>query len=194
MKEACLVAGEAFQDDPLTTFTYPDEKERKRKLQYGFYSLYKYCIKHGLAYATSEKLEGISVWLPPSKLFPSMWAMMRHGGLYTMRKVGIKIKAMKKMMTVLNYEEERHKDLVPYDHWYLQNIAVHPNEQGKGYGGLLIKTVLKHIERDGLPTYLETNTEKNVSIYQRYDFEILEHSIIPETDVPLWCMLRKPTT
>ncbi|MFX1495814.1 MAG: GNAT family N-acetyltransferase, partial [Promethearchaeota archaeon] len=63
---------------------------------------------------------------------------------------------------------------------------------GKGYGGLLISTMLKTIKSDGLPIYVETNTEKNMSIYQKYDFEILEHEIIPETDVPLWCMLRKP--
>ena len=29
VKKACMVAGNAFQDDPVTIFTYPDEKERK---------------------------------------------------------------------------------------------------------------------------------------------------------------------
>ena len=99
---------------------------------------------------------------------------------------------MKRTMRIFNYEEERHKHLVPYDHWYFQNIVVKPEEQGKGYGGLLISTMIKKIESDELPIYLETNTEKNVSIYQKYGFEILEHEIITETDVPLWCMLRKP--
>ena len=53
VKEACKVAGNAFEDDPLMVFIYPDEKERKQKSQYGFYSMYKYGIKHGLTYATS---------------------------------------------------------------------------------------------------------------------------------------------
>ena len=191
VKKACVVAGNAFQDDPVTIFTYPDEKERKEKVQYGFYMLYKYGIKHGLAYAISKNLEGITIWLPPDKVYPSTWTMMRYGGFYAMRKVGLKLKAMKRIMTVFNYEEERHKHLVPYDHWYFQNIAVKPEEQGKGYGGLLISTMLKTIESDGLPVYVETNTEKSVSIYQKYGFETLEHTIIPETDVPLWCMLKK---
>ncbi len=192
VEKAIQVAGSAFQNDPVTIFTYPDEKERKEKLQYGFYMLYNYGIKHGLTFATSKNLEGITIWLPLGKLYPSTWTMMRYGGFYTMRKVGLKIKAMKRTMTILKYEEERHKHLVPYDHWYLQNIAVKPEEQGKGYGGLLISTMIKKIESDGLPIYLETNTEKNVSIYQKYGFEILEHEIIPKSDVPLWCMLRKP--
>ena len=154
--------------------------------------LYNYGIKNGLAYATSKNLEGITIWLPPSKTYPSTWTMMRYGGFYAMRKVGLKIKAMKRTMTIFSYEEERHKHLVLYDHWYFQNIAVKPEEQGKGCGGLLISTMLKTIESDGLPVYVETNTEKAMSIYQKYGFEILKHEIIPETPVPLWCMLRKP--
>ena len=192
VKEAIKVAGDAFQDDPVTIFSYPDETERKEKVQYGFYMIYNYGIKHGLTYATSKNLEGITIWLPPDKVYPSTWTLMKYGGFYTMRKVGLKMKVMKRTMTVFKYEEERHKHLVPYDHWYFQNIAVKPEEQGKGYGGLLISTMLKTIESEGLPVYVETNTEKAMSIYQKYGFEILEHGIIPKTDVPLWCMLRKP--
>ncbi|UCC19004.1 MAG: GNAT family N-acetyltransferase [Promethearchaeota archaeon] len=192
IKEACEVAGEAFQDDPIMVFVYPDEEERKKNAQYGFYMLYNYGIKYGLAYATSKNLEGITIWLPPEKVYPSIWTMMRLGGFYAMRKVGLKLKAMRRSMTVFKYEEERHKELVPYEHWYFQNIAVKPEEQGKGYGGLLIKTMLKTIEEDSLPIYVETNTEKNMSIYHKYGFEILEHGIIPETEIPLWCMLKNP--
>lgn len=192
VKEAIVVAGDAFQEDPFTIFSYPDETERKEKIKYGFYMIYKYGIKHGLAYATSKNLEGITIWSPPDKVYQSFWTMMRYGGFYAMRKVGLKMKVMKRIMTVFNYEDEKHKELAPFDHWYFQNIAVKPEEQGKGYGGLLISTMLKTIEGEGLPVYVETNTEKAMSIYQKYGFEILEHVIIPKTDVPLWCMLRKP--
>jgi len=192
VKEAIKVAGNAFQEDPVTIFTYPDEGERKQNVQYGFYMIYNYGIKHGLTYATSKNLEGITIWLPPNKVYQSFWTMMRYGGFYSMRKVGLKIKIIKKIMAVFNYMEERHKHLVPYDHWYLQNIAVKPEEQRKGYGGLLLSAMFKKIDSEGLSIYLETNNEKNLSFYQKHGFEILEHTIIPEIDVPLWCMLRKP--
>ena len=103
VKEACKVAGNAFQDDPIMVFTYPDEKERIQNSQYGFYMLYRYGIKYGLSYATSKNLEGITIWLPPGKVYPSTWTMMRYGGLYTMRKVGLKLKAMKRTMAVFKY-------------------------------------------------------------------------------------------
>ena len=192
VKEACKVAGEAFVDDPVMVYSFPDEQIRKKNSQYGFYMIYNYGIKHGLSYATSENLEGITIWLPPGKVYPSTWQMMRYGGFYAMRKIGLKLKAMKKSIAVFSFEEEKHKEHAPFDHWYFQNIAVHPEEQGKGYGSLLISTMLKTIESDGLPVYVETNTEKAMSIYQKHGFEILEYTIIPETDIPLWCMLKKP--
>ncbi|MFX1378555.1 MAG: GNAT family N-acetyltransferase [Promethearchaeota archaeon] len=186
----CKVAGEAFQEDPTTLFIYPDEKERKEKLQYGFRMIYNYGMRHGVAYATSNHLEGIIVWLPPNKTFPSTWTLMRNGGFYTMRKVGLKLKAMKRTMTVFGYTETKHKELAPFDHWYLQNIAVKPEEQRKGYGGHLLRAMIPKIENEGFPIYLETNNEKNLGFYQKYGFEIIDHVTIPETDVPLWCMLR----
>ncbi|MHA2087311.1 MAG: GNAT family N-acetyltransferase [Promethearchaeota archaeon] len=192
LKKVCKVAGDAFENDPVMIFSFPDEEVRKKNSPHGFYMIYNYGIKHGLAYATSKNLEGITIWLPPDKVYPSAWTMMRYGGFYAMRKVGLKLKAMKRTMTVFNYEDERHKEFAPFDHWYFQNIAVNPEEQGKGYAGILISTMLKTIESDGLPVYVETNTEKAMSIYQKYGFEIIEHGIIPKTDVPLWCMLRKP--
>ena len=188
----CKVAGSAFQDDPVSVYIYPDENKRKQKLGYGFYMLYKYGMRLGTAYATSNNLEGIVMWLPPDKIYTSFWTIMRYGGFHAMRKAGLRIKAIKRSMAVFKYEESKHKELVPFDHWYLQNIAVNPEEQRKGYGGLLLSAMIKKIDSEGLPIYLETNKEENLSFYQKYGFEILEHVIIPKTDIPLWCMLRKP--
>ncbi len=192
VKQAIITAGDAFLEDPIMVFTYPDEKMRKENAKYGFYMLYNYAAKKGFAYATSRNLEGITIWLPPDKVYTSFWTMLRHGGFYTMRKVGLKMEAMKKTMTVFNYEEERHRELAPFRHWYFQNIAVKPEEWNKGYGGHLIRSMLEKVEGDGLPIYVETNTGKAASIYQKHGFEVLEHTLIPETPVELWCMLRKP--
>jgi len=119
-EEAGRVAGRAFQDDPVTIFTLPDKREREEKLQYSFKMIYAYGIRHGVSYATSPNLEGIIIWLPPDKLYPSFWAMMRHGGIKMMFKMSnFKIKAMKTMkatMAIFNYEDERHKALAPFEH------------------------------------------------------------------------------
>ncbi|MBN1801409.1 MAG: GNAT family N-acetyltransferase [Candidatus Lokiarchaeota archaeon] len=193
VKMACKIAGDAFQEDPFTKFVYPDENVRKQKLQHAFLMPYTYGIRHGMTYATSSNLEGVIIWLPPGKIYASTWTMMKYGGFRTIFKVGFNIKALKRSIAVFAYMEARHKHLVPYDHWYIQNLAVKPKEQGKGHGSSLIRAMFKRIDPEGLPIYLETNNERNISLYRRHGFEILEHSIIPNTDnVPLWCMLRKP--
>ncbi|MFW9950620.1 MAG: hypothetical protein ACFFKA_10920 [Candidatus Thorarchaeota archaeon] len=45
-------------------------------------------------------------------------------------------------MTVFKYEEERHKNLAPYNRWYFQNNVVKPEEQGKGYERLLLNLII----------------------------------------------------
>ena len=192
IEKACKVLSSAFQYNPDTIFIYPDERERKEKLKYAFEVMYRYGIRNGEIYATSKNLEGIVIWLPPNKVYPSNWSMvMRYGGFRNMRKSGLK--AGKRAVPLFKYMESAHKRLVPFDHWYLQSIAVKPEEQGKGYGGLLISAMIKKIDSEGLPSYVESHKKENVSLYQKYGFEIIEHVIIPKTDVPLWCMLRRPS-
>lgn len=194
--KAAEVAGRAFYDDPVALFTLPDKKEREEKLPNSFKMIYAYGIRHGVSYATSSNLEGIIIWLPPDKLYPSFWGMMRYGGLKLMfKRSNLRkgaIKAIKGIIAIFNYEEERHRALAPFEHWYLQNIAVEPEQQGKGYGSQLISAMTEKIDNIGLPIYLETNKERNLSFYQKHGFEISENTIIPKTDVPLWCMLRIP--
>ena len=43
VKEVCKVAGNAFQDDPIMVFIYPDEKERKEKAPQGKRNFKNYC-------------------------------------------------------------------------------------------------------------------------------------------------------
>ena len=188
--KACKVAGRAFQNDPVIKLTYPNEKERKQKAQYFFEMVYRYGIKYGEVYATSNNLEGISVWIPPNRVFASIWDMIKCGALRVLRKSGLK--AMKRGMPVMKYMESAHKRLVKFDHWYLQELMVKPEEQGKGYGSLLLKTMFKKIDSEGLPIYVDTNNEKNIPFYQKHGFEILEHVIHPKTNIPVWGMLRKP--
>ena len=82
---------------------------------------------------------------------------------------------MKRGFPLFDYMGPAHKRLVPFDHWYLQSLAVEPKEQGKGYGSFLLRSMFEKIDKQGLPVYLETNTESNVVFYQKHGFEILEH-------------------
>jgi hypothetical protein len=52
--------------------------------------------------------------------------------------------------------------------------------------------VLERADRDGLPAYLETATARNVLLYERQGFDVVEEMTLPNTDVHGWLMLRRP--
>jgi ribosomal protein S18 acetylase RimI-like enzyme len=71
-------------------------------------------------------------------------------------------------------------------------IAVSPDFQGKGYGSKLMRPLFARMDRERMPCYLETHTEKNVSLYQHYGFKLVEERVIPGSQVKQRAMLREP--
>ena len=53
-----------------------------------------------------------------------------------------------------------------------------------------MRYMLKRIDAQGLPVYLETSLEKNVKFYEKFGFKIIKKALIPESDVNLWFILR----
>ena len=106
----------------------------------------------------------------------------------------IGIKALRKMQVLDEYIERKHKELAPNKHWYLAVLAVDPQHQGKGYASKLLHEMLSYIDEEGLHRYLETEGEKNVSMYQHFAFEVVDEFVVPGTNDKLVAMLRKPKT
>ncbi|MEU5889258.1 GNAT family N-acetyltransferase [Streptomyces sp. NPDC047461] len=66
------------------------------------------------------------------------------------------------------------------DHLYLDNIAVHPDAQGTGVGGRLLRFVDAHARALGLSEVrLCTNAMmwENQKIYPKYGYEVLERRV-----------------
>ena len=68
---------------------------------------------------------------------------------------------------------------------------VGPDYQGQGYASTLLKAMFTRIDNDRLPCFLETQNANNVPIYQHYGFKVVEESIVPNTKVTNWAMLRE---
>ena len=96
------------------------------------------------------------------------------------------------MWTYGRFVDNLHRRLVPYPHWYLQIIGVDPAYQGQGFSSRLLRPVLERIDRERMPCFLETNTEKNVAIYRRFGFEVVSEDKLPGTEVTSFAMLRRP--
>ena len=55
----------------------------------------------------------------------------------------------------------------------------------------LMKPMLSKIDKEHLPVYLETADEKNVAVYEHFDFKIVDKSIFSEANLTNWAMLRQ---
>lgn len=151
----------------------------------------RYGRKYGQALAYSEKLEGMAVWTHSSKADMTPWRALRSGTMGSSFKLGMKF--LKKMMLVFTpLEEVRKKNMKGREYNYLMVLGVHPDHQGKGVGKKLLTHVLNESDKDGLPVYLETSTEKNVEMYKRYGFKVIGEVIHPVIELPQWEMLREP--
>lgn len=75
---------------------------------------------------------------------------------------------------------------------YLLVLGVKKAHQGKGLGGLLLRALIEDCERRGLPLYLETETEENVRLYERFGFELIRRIDLARLQLPMWEMIRDP--
>lgn len=188
IKFAAEVLARAFQDDPLWVYFFPNASERPNKSLHVLRMLVHYAVSYGEVHATSIKLEGIAVWLPPDKAEVSPWRMIQYGGFSVMLKMNRE--ELVRTIRYTKYATSVHERCANMRHWYLQFIGVDPAFQGKGYASVLLKPMLARMDAGQAPCYLETHNQENVPIYQHYGFRVVEEGTIPNTEVGCWAMLR----
>lgn len=187
--------GRAFVNDPLVLFTYPDGCKSDEDLRLFFLTAVKYCLRYGEAYAPTAEIEGAALWLPSNKCPITFWRMLRVVSLWSMFKMMRRIGfgRMRGMAIIGSFLDGTHKRLMPYKHYYLQTLGIAPAYQGNGYASRLLRPMFARFDREGMPCYLDTLTEKNARMYTHLGFTILEKSEIPDTGIMAWAMLREPS-
>jgi len=75
-------------------------------------------------------------------------------------------------------------------HWHFGPIGVLPERQGQGIGSRLLTQFCELVDEQGAAAYLETDKAINVTLYQRFGFEVTSEA--PILGVPNWFMWRSP--
>jgi ribosomal protein S18 acetylase RimI-like enzyme len=189
-REAGEVLARALYDDPNWLWILPDESRRAQVLPWFMKAWTGYCRRHGAAHATTGKVEGAALWIPPGKYPPSAVRLILAGMIFIPLKFGRA--AFARMIRGVNYETRLHKRDVPARHWYLATLGVEPARQGRGIGSALIRPVLARADAEGLPCYVETEKERNVLFYRRHGFEVVVESDVPNGGPHMWTMKREP--
>jgi len=189
VKLAGKVLAKAFQNYPSFDHLIPDLEERAIKLPALFEYMVRYGVLFGEVYGTSANLEGIAVWRPYWEAEGTEERAKKSGGEELDLIVGEEF--WERYEPIEECEHRCHEQYANFEHWYLYPIGVDPIHQGKGYAGMLLRAKLAEADEQCIPCYLETNKERNLTLYQHFGFQVVEEGIIPGTSVPYWAMLRK---
>lgn len=184
---AAVVMVDAFQHDPVWKAILSDATPTQRIATFEIPLLH--CLKYGQVYALSENLEGIAAWAPGDLSTMTPWRMVRSGAMWAGLRMGGEVaKKMEPIFTPLDADREENMSGQPYT--YLQIIGVAQAFQGQGFGGKLLRALIEKSEQVGLPLYLETETESNVSMYEHFGFTVIKQIVLPIIDLPMWEMTR----
>jgi GNAT superfamily N-acetyltransferase len=85
-------------------------------------------------------------------------------------------------------------DIDKYNRFTLRCQATIFLLRGQGFGGKLLRALVEESKQVGTPLYLEATTERNVRMYERLGFRLLNQIILPVINLPLWEMVREPRT
>ncbi|MFG6191310.1 GNAT family N-acetyltransferase [Nonomuraea sp. JJY05] len=172
------VLTEAFMDDPLACWLFPEASERGRLQSHFYRSL--------LIQPTAEAYligrgEGASVWLgPASREEPAPEADQKA----VFGESGARLQAVGEALA------QRHPGHEP--HLYLACMGVVGRRQGAGLGSAMLRHRLERADADGLAAYLEASSPRSRTLYLRHGFEDLGEPVRVADSPLLWPMWRRP--
>ena len=173
----------AFDDDPLTSWMFPDPQARRRRLPRMFVALLHEALPLGEVY-TTESRRGAAFWNPPGTFPLGRRANARMG--WTMARL-LRHRLVDRAPGLLYFDSHHPKE----PHWYLQMLGTEPEWQGRGIGSALLAPILQRCDDTGERVYLEASKEKNIPFYDRHGFVVTEEMHVPRGPT-MWAMWREP--
>jgi ribosomal protein S18 acetylase RimI-like enzyme len=178
---------DAFVDDPVFNWLVPSARHHKR-LRIFFTSLarsYLHRDKDGYVLGDGR---AAALWsapgswaLPPTEVAREVRDVVRAFGRQVVRALGVQTQ-----IESLHPKEPTH--------WYLGYLGTRGVDQGKGLGSAMLRTVLDQADRDGVAAYLESSCERNLSLYQRHGFVVVDEFSALGKGPTMWRMWREPQT
>ena len=176
----------AFEDDPVMTWIFQRDSERLTRLE-RLFSLFlrRIWLRHDECY-TADRLFGAALWLPPGQWHLGPFAQLR----LVPGTIAVMGRNVSRGMTAIQTMEKRHPKKRP--HYYLPVLGVEPEFQGRGFGSALMQPVLARCDRNRVGAYLESSKRRNVALYERHGFRVVEELQLPKGGPPIWRMWRDP--
>lgn len=160
------VLGRAFHDDPLLTWALRAGAGRERAIAVYFRTTLGLYRNHPAVFTIPSR-QGCAIWAPPGT-----WQLGAARELLLMPKIlrMLGLGRLKRGLSALNRIEKEHP---PEPHYYLHLLGVDPSCQGRGHGATLVRAGLAVADRVGVGVHLETSNQRNLPLYQRHGFQVM---------------------
>ena len=183
------IASDAYQDYPLHNWFANGTYDKLVTKLIILISL-KTMTEDAVIYADSEEMNGFAVWLPLGFTGSKTLPFLIHGGLKLILHSGFGI--ISRLLTFEAYAMNLKKEFTDNYDWYLYNLSIKKDAQGKGLASRLMRPMLQFCDDEKMVAYLETNKASNVGLYQHYGFDLMKEELIPKTPVTHYAMVRHP--
>jgi ribosomal protein S18 acetylase RimI-like enzyme len=182
---------DAFFDDPIFGWLIPNDSKRRARLRRYFgIELRQYALPHGHVWTTDD-LAGAMLGLPPGKWRAPLHTTVLHGSVFRVR-----VPRAARLGAAMEWHHMRLLRGVGGAggaHYYVRDVGVHPDTQGRGLGSALMRPLLDRCDQEGLPAYIEASSERSAALYERLGFRHIKELRVGHSP-PLWLMIRPSST
>jgi ribosomal protein S18 acetylase RimI-like enzyme len=177
------VFGRAFVDEPMMVWPMGAVQDRVERFTRCFALFLEVALDLDLV-TEADGAKGAAVWIPPDRFASWEDHAWNQAGIRSLMGDGGR-----------RYDEfwswvEARSPGAPL--WQLDSLAVEPELQGQGFGGALIREGQERARAEGVGAFLSTGTERNVSIYARYGFRVVDDAYAPAGGPRIWFMRWDP--
>ncbi|MEI7450805.1 MAG: GNAT family N-acetyltransferase [Desulfomonile sp.] len=182
----------AFYHDPLTQFLLPNEESRAKRLSRAVEFLLELSSKTWSAEIGNKKYAGVIGAAPPEEYPPPFFHLMVVLTKLILKSLSFTpLRVMEQWLHVFHqFDKIRPRQ----SHWYILVLGVHPDHQGKGLGGELLRPILQKADEERVAVYLESSNPKNLDFYGKYGFGVREKIVPVRGCPPMWGLVRKPVS
>lgn len=183
--QKCInILSEAFFEDPIFVWMFPNDSTRLNKLEVFFQSYLRDICKNNSRYLLEATESSLSVVFESENITPNLFSLSRAlltmGPLFSINRLFSALKG-------LVHLEKLHPNK---KHLYLSSLSVMKQSQGKGLGSAQLQKLIELSEKESRPIYLETTNPTNVPYYQNFGFEVQKEYPFAPGAPTVWTMIR----
>ena len=160
---AARVLAQAFRDDPVSTYVWPDGNTRVARAERSF-GAQLHVLGDRREIHVHPSGSSVAVWARPNEWKVPLLSGLRALPTIVRTRVGLRSLLAYQRVDALHPDEP---------HWYLEFAGTVPERQGEGLGQEVLAAGLTRAAAEGTPVWAWSSNRRNLAFYRRLGFVVL---------------------